>query len=167
MIHLDRFSIPEKQRSCLHLSMNDNIDALASRLLAENSLTVSIARIPRGHRLWPWSHWKQTSAHWVSKNLGCSRDEARKLIRTIPVPVNESLRSNPYNPLRFLGVLVAMSQQTDVLLYETGGMDPGGRHLLHTYVSIHCPLRTVFHVSPMRVEDCELREHCFSLATNL
>jgi hypothetical protein len=101
-----------------------------------------------------------TVSTWMATKLGCTTADAKAIISSLPVPVNERFNCNAYNPMRFLGFILAANTNPEILMYETSGMDPRGRDLLHGYAINVYTTGTLIHASSVPIDLCERPGDC-------
>lgn len=109
-----------------------------------------------------WFH-KPSVVDWLIQNGQVSHEEAESIISGFPIRVTPLLCQNPLNPLRFLGLAAAIARNPDVITYETSGMDPRGRSMIHAYAQTHFPGGGLIHLAPfptLRVPGCPEQGEC-------
>ena len=124
---------------CLHLSPPDDVERLQQSLGARfraDGREVVIAETAHPRTMRKRLFQEPTAVEWLVQNSVLTEESAEQVIAGLPVRVAPLLSHNAGNPRRFLGLAAALSKNPDVLIYETGGMDPAGMMKLHAYVRV-------------------------------
>jgi hypothetical protein len=96
----------------------------------------------------------------MASQLGCTESHAKAKLTELPLPFREQFNCNATNPIRFLGFVLAAHANPSILIYETSGMDPNGRKLLHEYASRVFTKGTLIHASSVPIDLCERPGDC-------
>jgi hypothetical protein len=128
--------------------------------LGEDAAPIHVATLPKQQSRIHRFVWPVTPSKWLASQIGCTTEQSRELIATLPISFPDRFNCLAYNPLRFLGLLAAMAGSPKVLIYETSGMDPRGFSLLHEYATGHYTEGTLIHRTESPVMKCPLGTEC-------
>ena len=163
MRDLDSIQISPGARHCIHLRRGCDARDLAAALARSPSVDSGVIRVatnPDPRTLWTRLFGMHPVSKWMASKLGCTQADAKSRISRLPVPVHEQFNCNAFNPMRFLGFVLAANDNPLVLIYETSGMDPRGRKLLHEYAPKEYFQGTLINVSSVPVDVCDLAIEC-------
>ena len=136
-------------RHCLHVSQPWTYEAVAAAvtdLCDRSGRTLAITEMPRPQPFKLRLMRRPNVFDWFSTEASTDLAEARQTIEEFPIAVHPDFRCNALNPLRFLGLAVAITRGADVLMYESSGMDPMGISAIHKY-ALKCYTGCLIHVS--------------------
>ncbi len=124
---------------CLHADPGDGVKRLQQRLYERfqsegRQVVVAEEAAPRSMRKRLFQ--EPAIVDWLVQNSSLSQASAEQTIGDFPVRVAPLLSQNAANPRRFLGMAAALSNDPEVLLYDTMGMDLVGMQRLHAYVRV-------------------------------
>lgn len=124
---------------CLHVAPREGVEQLQQSLYERfqaDGRQVVIAREADPRTMRKRLFQEAAAVDWLVQHSALTEETAEKFIAEMPVRVAPLLSHNAGNPRRFLGLAAALSHNPDVLIYETGGMDPAGILKLHAYVRV-------------------------------
>jgi len=136
-------------RWCVHFPPLCDYELIVNEFssLCQNACqSIAVARLPEPQSIRFSLKRCQSTIDWFCAATSTSQQTARQIIEGIPVSVLRDLQSNATNPRRFLGLAAAITKQTDVLLYDSSGMDPFGRTKIHRYAREHFKGTCLLHV---------------------
>jgi hypothetical protein len=152
---------------CVHLPTSCDYEAFAKVLESAcrtAGKSLAVASLPRpafSLRLLR----RPTVCEWLATVAGIPLSDAEQIVAGLPVPVAPHYQSNAMNPRRFLALAAAITRGTDVLLYETSGMDPLGRAKIHAYARQRYPAGCLIHANWAPVTDfCANPGECVVMA---
>jgi len=129
MLFLNAQSFNPGSRHCVHVPKLFRTETLVT-IIAEISGTdpslIGNASLKRCNYL----HGYPTVT-WLAAKTHRSMSEAKMVIRSLPVRIPDDFAQMPMTALRFLSFLNAIHGDPSILIYETHGMEPRGRYLLH------------------------------------
>lgn len=150
-------------RHCVHVPPEHNAYDIATAMASvtlETDDKIIVATYPNPNTFFSRLFGLPSVSTWLARELDCSVEQAKSEIDRLPVRVDERFNCNAYNPMRFIGVLIALHAQPSVLIYETSGMDPRGRQLLNEFALRENTDGTLVHVTSLPVAQCERSEQC-------
>lgn len=160
---LDSLVIASGVRHCCHLPRGRNARELGAALALPPHVHdggIRVATNPCPTSIWTRLSGTPTVSKWMASKLGCAQADAKARISQLPVAVHEQFNCNAYNPMRFLGFVLAADSNPAILIYETSGMDPRGRDLLHAYATHVYTSGTLIHASSVSIDVCERPGDC-------
>ncbi len=163
MRDIDSIEIAPGVRHCIHLPRGRDAGDLAAALALSPSVDIGAIRVathPNPRTIWTRLFGMPPVSKWMASKLGCTQKDAKTRISRLPVPVHEQFNCNAYNPMRFLGFVLAANDNPLILIYETSGMDPRGRELLHEHATKEYSHGTLIHVSTVPIDACDHPIEC-------
>lgn len=167
LVSLDNLTFSSGCFYCLHLPDVNQLPLLEQHLaehLQQLKLNGMIARQASLDTVRRRLFRKPTIVEWLVQNGEVSREEADTIISNFPIRVARLLCQNAMNPLRFLGLAAAIAKKPDIIAYQTCGMDPRGRSLIHPYARTHFPAGCLIHIATfpaLCVPGCPKEAKCF------